>query len=62
MDDMNSTDWWRWKMYRLISDYLYNPTDINEASLKAILTDYRRFRKAQNSRFGDEHERLMDYI
>lgn len=62
MDDTNSTDWWRWKMYRLISDYLYNPTEVNEASLKAILRDYRRFRKAQNPRFGDEHEQLMDYI
>lgn len=62
MDDVNSTDWWRWKMYRLISDYLYNPTDMNEASLKAILKDYRRFRKTQSRRFGDEHERVMDYI
>ncbi len=62
MDDMNSTDWWRWKMYRLICDYLYNPTDINEASLKATLRDYRRFRKNQSTRCGDEHEQLMDYI
>jgi len=62
MDDMNSTDWWRWKMYRLISDYLYNPNELNEASLKAILKDYKRFRKHQETRFGDEHEQLMDYI
>lgn len=62
MDDINSTEWWRWKLYRLISDFLYNPTEVNEASLQSVIKDYRRLQQRRGGCFGDEHERLMDYF
>lgn len=61
MDDINSTEWWRWKMLRLVADYLYNPTELNEAHIKAVLKDYRRFQLDKVTQFGDEHEQAMDY-
>lgn len=61
MDDINSTEWWRWKMLRLVADYLYNPTELNEAHIKAVLRDYRRFHLDKAAQFSDEHEQVMDY-
>jgi len=61
MDDINSTEWWRWKMLRLVADYLYNPTELNEAHIKAVLKDYRRSHLDKAAQFSDEHEQVMDY-
>jgi hypothetical protein len=60
-DDIYSTEWWRWKMFRLIADYLYSPTELNEAHIRAVLRDYQRFQRDQVTQIDDEHERVMDY-
>ena len=59
MDELHSTEWWRWKLYRLIADFLFNPTDRGETHIKSILRDYRRFPGAPAAA-GDEHDRAMD--
>jgi hypothetical protein len=45
MSDKFSTDWWMWQMYRQIAGLINNPTDANEAQLKALIAEYRNFHK-----------------
>ncbi len=63
MDEPYSTDWWRWKLYRQIADYLHQPSVAGQADVQALLQAYRDQQLSQLPQppHRDEHEWVMDW-
>jgi len=62
MDEPYSNEWWRWRMYRKIADYLYDPTPAAQADIYSILREYQlQQQQAAPHRHRDEHEWAMDW-
>lgn len=62
MDDKNSIEWWRWRLYRGIADYLHAPTPERHAAVTAVMAEYKDHRQSSPvPSAGDEHEWVMDW-
>ena len=62
MDEPYSTEWWRWKLYRQIAEYLHQPSVAGQAAVHALLQAYRDQQAqppASNARDG--HEWVVDW-
>lgn len=44
MEEHDHTDWWLWQLYRQVATYVNEPTLANEARLRSLIGEYRRFR------------------
>jgi hypothetical protein len=62
MDEPYSTEWWRWKLYRQIAEYLHQPSVAGQATVQSLLQAYRD-QQLQSPQFAprDEHEWVMDW-
>jgi hypothetical protein len=61
MDEPYTPDWWRWKLYRQIADYLHQPTVTGQAAVNALLQTYRDQQQPTRPAHQDEHEWVMDW-
>ena len=50
MHDEPSTEWWMWKLYRQVAEYLRNPDSAAEAQLFALARAYRKYHRYQSDR------------
>lgn len=56
MNTPYSTEWWRWKMYRQIAEYLHQPSVQGQTGIHALLQAYRKQREPARPQSQDEHE------
>ena len=63
MEEPYSIEWWRWKLYRQIADYLHQPSVEGQAAVQAMLQAYRDQLDSHALRppHRDEHEWVMDW-
>jgi hypothetical protein len=62
MDEPYSTEWWRWKLYRQIAEYLHQPSVAGQAAVQSLLQAYREQQlQSPPSALRDEHEWVMDW-
>lgn len=63
MDEPYNIEWWRWKLYRQIADYLHRPSVEGQAAVQAMLQAYRDQQQnpAPRPPHRDEHEWVMDW-
>ena len=62
MEEPYSTEWWRWKLYRQIAEYLHHPSVDGQAAVHTLLQAYRDQQlQPAHSAHRDEHEWVMDW-
>ncbi len=52
-----TTEWWRWKIYRRIAEYLHDPSFQGQMGIHAMLQAYREQQQSDTATaHQDEHE------
>lgn len=36
-----TSDWWLWRMYRQVADFIHQPSEENARRLRALIEEYR---------------------
>jgi len=54
-------NWWLWQMYRQVACLVNNPSEVSEAKLRVLISEYCNLHGRKNAEVVDPHERLMDY-
>lgn len=44
-----SQEWWRWKMYKQIADFIHNPSMEREEHITDMLTEYRYYSSSKTT-------------
>ena len=61
VSECKTTTCWREKLSRACEGFLKDPTDISEARVCSMLTEYQQFYFGQPEQVDDEHEQAMNY-
>lgn len=61
MDEQRTTDWWLWQMYRLVAEYVNDPTDVTESRLKALILEYRNHQHQHRLGLKSSHDWVVDF-
>lgn len=45
MEQEYTREWWLWQMYRLVAEFVNEPSGANEARLRATMARYQRYQR-----------------
>ena len=56
-----SNDWWLWRLYREVAEYVNQPSVSGEQEIRALLAEYREFREQKDLGLLQERGRVVDF-
>lgn len=60
-EEKYSTDWWLWRMYREVAEYVSCPSAEAELRLRSLIGEYRNFCEQKQLGLLDPHQRAVDF-
>ncbi len=61
MNNAHSQDWWLWRMYRQVAEFVNDPSEENRARLDALTLEYRHSRLQQRVGLTRDHDWVVDF-